>query len=401
MKYILLFAITTCLSADLLDVENLYNAKNYEGAIQEARASKTEYSNPKLHLFWAKSAEALGRDDEAMSAYERVVMLDENNIDARVSLAQLYNKTDRAALANESKKELENFQLTPQQRNTLGLISGEDINKVKAQAKLGLGYDTNLNVLPDDEKSSLFTRLSANASYINELKEKGGWNLRADMKLYYQNNIDAHLYDIFVGGLDLGFGYVGDGYSIQVPLGYDMVNYLDVNLLDQLRFQPKVNIKHNDFIFNINTKYSQRNFKKSEHKSMNDSSLGFGGGMYYILGKDFAYANLNYETFSADDSSSVYIDRDLLKLSMGVNHNPNDYFLVTKVDYKYKLGNYDGDATTKKRKDNNHQLELKISHYLKKKLEFYVSLKYVKNSSNYDQADYTKSISMLGLSTNY
>jgi len=398
--YLLLFSTIT-LFASTKHVQQYYDAKKYEKAIKEARVSKNEYSNPQLHLLWAKSAEALGRLDEAMSAYERVIMLDEDNVDARVALAKIYNETNRLALATETKKELDNYQLTPEQRLSLGIIKGEDIDKVKAQVKLSLGHDTNINVSADDANSTLFSRLSANASYINELGAKKGWYGRGDMKLYYQNNTDAHLYDMFVGGLDIGAGYAGDGYSVYVPIGYSFIQYLDVNMLDQISLAPKINFIIDDLIINTNVKYAQRKYKQSEHKSMDDTSFGLGAELFYLMGKDFSYVNFLYESFSADNNGSSYIDRDAITLSAGINHNFSKD-IVTKFDYRYRKGLYDDDvASGEKREDDYHQFEFKASHYLEEKLELYFSDRYVLNKSNYSESDYTKNIAMFGLSLNY
>ena len=403
-KIILLIIATISIYAGIIEVETLYNNNEFEKAIEEARASKDEYSNPRLHLLWAKSAEALGRDDEAMSAYERVIMLDDENVDARVALAKVYDKTKRHDLANETKIELQNYQLTPEQRNSLGLLKGEDIEEVKAQAKLSVGYDSNINVSANkaDKISTFFGRFSGSASYINELGDKNGLYARADFKLYYQNNTSAHYYDMLLAGLDLGLGYSGDGYSVHVPLGYDRIHYLDVDMLGQFRLEPKVNITFDNIIINANLKYSKRSYKQDIHKGMNDTSYGIGSGLYYLLGKNFAYINLKYETFSSDETlHSLYIDRDTVTASIGLNYNISDS-IVSRIDYRYRLSSYDDLATlTEKREDDYNQFELKLSYYLDEKLELYISDRYIKNNSNYTQSDYSKNIAMFGLSVNY
>ena len=176
---IILLTFSLSLFASLADTQTYYNAGEYEKAIGEAKSSVSEYANPNLHLFWAKSAEKLGRDDEAMSAYERVEILDENNIDARVALVKLYKRTGRDALALSASKELQNYQLTPEQRTTLQNLRGTSTHSINAFATLGIGYDTNINIAPDELGSvvgaadsivTMFSRLSASLSYINEFE---------------------------------------------------------------------------------------------------------------------------------------------------------------------------------------------------------------------------------------
>jgi opacity protein-like surface antigen len=384
------------------EVQNFYDAGDFSEAIAEARASKSEYSDPQLHLLWGKSAEALGHLDEAMSAYERVIILDEDNVDVKVALADIYNRTKRDELALDTKKELQNYQLTPEQRSSLGLIKDKDIQRIKAQAKISIGYDDNINVSNDDEESTAFTRLNASLSYIDDLEDKKEWYLRSDLKVYYQNNVDAHNYDMLFSSIDLGVGYAGDGYNIYMPVGYGFVNYLDENLLDQISFEPRVDISLDDLILNINTKYVQRNYKPSMYKIMDERSYAVGAGAYYLSGIDFTYFNFKYEKFSADDAQSLFIDKDLLTFVLGVNYNISD-ILVTRLDYRYRLGLYDDEVVAKseKREDSYNQIELKLSHFIDENMELYLSNRYAKNSSNNISTDYTKNISMFGLSVNY
>ena len=269
MKIILLLTTLTVLAnASYKKAQEFYENKEYIKAIKEAKSSTGEYSNPKLHLVWAKSEEALGHTKEAMLGFERVAILDEKDSEARLKLTTIYKKTHRDTLAQDMSKELQNYQLTPEQRASLELLENDDINSFKAKVTLSAGYDTNINVSAsadalDDyntlanegEKGTLFARLNASLSYIHDLESKGGWYLRGDLKAYYQNNTDAHYYDIFVGGAEVGVGYVGDGYTLYLPVAYDRVNYLDVDLLSQVGLKPSVNITlSKELVVNINAR---------------------------------------------------------------------------------------------------------------------------------------------------
>jgi len=92
--------------AGVKDAQRLYNQKNYSGAIAQAKKSTHEYSNPNLHLIWAKSAKVLGNNLEAMSAYERVVMLQPSNIEAKKELARTYVALGKHRLAIQITEEL-------------------------------------------------------------------------------------------------------------------------------------------------------------------------------------------------------------------------------------------------------------------------------------------------------
>jgi len=414
---VLLTALTVLASANYEKAKEFYDKKEYQKAIEEAKTSTDEYSNPKLHLIWAESEEALGHQKQAMSAYERVVMLDENDVDSKVKLIQIYNTTGRKILANEISVSLKNYQLTPEQRSSLELLEKKSISTIKAKASLSIGHDSNINVsaATEDlntyynsiglvgEQATLFARFNGSASYINDFDTKGGWYARGDMKIYYQSNFDASKYNMFIGSAEAGLGYAGNGYSLYLPVGYDRVYYLDTDMLSQVKVLPKIDMTlSKNFILNLNARYAVKTYNDILYTRMNDSSVGAGGGLYYLFDKNFAYMNVMYENFTATDSLSFkYIDKTALTTSLGVNYNIAD-IVTARLDYRYRKADYsDVIRSGSKRSDDYHQVELKLSHYFGKHYELFISDRYIKNASNYVPAKYSKNIAMFGLSANY
>lgn len=418
-KVILFIALTVVANASYNKAKAFYDAKEYQKAVVEAKSSTEEYSNPKLHLIWGESEEALGDEKQAMSAYERVVMLDENNVEARVKLVKIYQKTHRIYLAKKMKKELQNYQLIPKQRSSLALLEQESISSIKAKVILSMGYDSNINVSAKEhdlntyyktnssqgKRATLFSRLNGNGSYINELAEKGGWYVRSDLKLYYQDNFNATHYDMFIGGLVGGIGYTGSNYMLYVPLSYDRIHYLGTDMLAQVTLTPKLSMSlSKNLILDMDIKYASRSYVKDKYKNMNDNSYGASAGFYYLFDKNFFYTKLRYEDFSSTKNTYFsYIDRTQIGIATGVNYNLRD-IMIARVDYKYRKSNYSDllhPLVTTKRADDYNQVALKLSHYFHKSYELFISDKYIKNSSNYVPAKYTKNIVMFGMSANY
>ena len=422
MKLLLtIFILSSFLHASYEKAQTYYDNKEYNSVLKEAKASTDEYSNPKLHIIWAKSAEALGLSNEAMNAYERAVMLDENDTTSRMALLKIYDATGRVGLANALGVELQNYNLTPEQRNSLEVLIKENSNSLKAKASISLGHDSNINVSADGgvlddyyggvgslgEQETLFVRMNAALSYIHELGNKGGWYLRSDAKLYYQNNFDASRYNMFIGDLSAGVGYSGSNYTLYLPVDLSYVNYLEVSLLSEISLRPRANISlSKNFILNINVKYSTRNYGKDIYKGMSDSSYGIGTGVYYLFSKNYLYATALYEDFSSTEVLHYsYIDKSMLTLTTGVNYELSSW-LMGKLDYKFRQGSYDDSSdllygSSQKRKDNYSQVELKLSYFFAKHYELFASDRYAQNSSNYVPAEYTKNIAMFGLSANY
>lgn len=392
----------------------LYDQGKYDLVITEAKQSTKEFGNPKLHLLWGKSAEALGQDEMAMSAYERVLMLDPDNVDVRVHLTSLYVNSDRAELASEMSKSTENYQLTPAQRSSLDTLKKADADELKIAATLAIGYDSNINVSPNDidiinsgeSLSTMFSLFTAHLSYRYDLNENKDWYIRTDADLFYQNNFesDANYYNIFAASADVGLGYRGDKYDIFLPLKYGRLHYLERDFMETVGFEPRINLTFTpSLIGTLNARYTERTYLDAADKNRDDSISGYGGGLYWLFEKDFAYLTSNYDNYRPEHSDSLlFTDKETFKLSAGINYNVNDWF-IARLDYRYRYTLYedflpDGD---KQRSDYYNQGELKLSKMVLDTLEGSLLYRYSTNKSNYDLAEYNKDIVMFGLQYNF
>jgi len=408
----LLLMSPVILFAGIAEIQTLYDKKNYDQVITEAQKSTSEYGNAKLHLLWARSAEALGKDEIAMSAYERVLLINPDNTEVRVHLAMFYTYSDRHQLAEEMSKSIENYQLTPAQRMSLDRLEKDDLQQFKASASIAMGYDSNINVSPDDlnlpefgeEIDTLFTQFQANLSYIHDLDEKGGWYLRSDADIFYQNNADASYYNLFTGAANIGLGYSNDFYDVLLPVSYGRMNYLDRDLLENFSTDPRINITlSKSLIGNINARYTHRSYLQEEDKNRDDDIAGIGLGLYWFVENNFAYISTNYDNYDAKYSNSLrFTDKETTSVSMGINYHVKEWF-IARLDYRYRYAKYDdiieGDGN--KRSDDYHQTEFKVSRMLSDTMEALLLYRYAKNNSNYELAEYDKDIVMLGIKYNF
>ncbi len=127
----LLLAGTQLFSVEMETLQAYYDQGAYQNVIAEASADYAQYDNPKLHLLWAKSAEALGDDITAMSAYERVLLLDPAQSDAQIALVAIYKRLHRDMLSNALYANEFREASTASPRN----------RELRLDARLSLGYD--------------------------------------------------------------------------------------------------------------------------------------------------------------------------------------------------------------------------------------------------------------------
>ena len=402
----LLFYIFTIgvLHANYREALQYYNNAQYVQAIAAAKKSKKSYTNPNLHLLWGYSAKVLGHYDEAMHAFERVLILDKGNKQAQKALFSIYRQTDRLDLIEQN--------LDPSyHRRSRGL-------PIKSTVSVVTGYDSNANVSPgstvlneyfdtntsEAQLSSYFTRMRAKASYTSDLGGKGRWFTKAVIRAYVQSNFSAHFYDLTTGSLELGIGYNDKKYDLYLPLTYYRVNYLEKDLLEQYRFSPSVMVPINDDItLDLLLHYSQNRYLLSEDSAKDDHTVGIGTGVYYLFGKHFAYFGLKYDHRVAEHANAEsYIGVDFYSANVATSYYFSSSYLGT-LNYQFRYGRYDDRVglSNIRRDDNFHQLDLMLTYMVSKKMELYIAESYSQNLSNYVPSEYKKNSIMFGINLQY
>ena len=392
-----------------------YNEGLYQKALDEAKKSKKNYSNPNLHLIWGYSAQQLGHTEEAMHAFERVLILDANNKQAKVALPQIYRQTDRTELLSEKER---GYVYGVSERGMPAELKKKYTLPLKVKTSLALGYNSNANATPgsavldtyfdtdsnEEALSSFFLRMTAGINYKYDFGHEDGWYMKTALNALMQSNFSAHLYDLSSVSLEWGAGYEQDNYNLYLPMTYSRINYLDKDLLEHYRFQPTLFIPVNDnFMLNVSILYSESNYIQHEDLTKDDSTWGFSTGGYFLFGDHFAYISAKYENKSPQHAEpSKYIGAKFLTATFGLHYNITPSLLGT-IDYRFRHARYDDKVglTNTIRDDNLHLLDLKLSYKLSEMSEIYISESYTQNLSNYVPSEYKKHNILIGVSVNY
>ncbi len=354
-----------------------------------------------------------GNTNLAQAAYERALMRESDNQQARLKLAALYRSLQMQAEADAVLAEIDGDRLSPQQRSSLEALkrSAGAMQQFKARAELDFGYDDNINISPlsDDllfpamqgARATLFTRLKADASYLHDLAGEGGWFLRGDANLYYQNNASAHYYDALYGRFYAGGGYRDGNFALYVPLFYDRLNYLDRDLLHESGIRPELDLRlSNPYLLNLYAGYRARRYNQSSDRLRDDDIITAGVGLYRLKGRNAAYLKARYENYSAThDDPIAFTDKDLYYLAIGGLYAVGDTADI-RLNYQYRYGDF-AEVTAGRREDRNHDLTLALERDVVSALRLRAQYRYVDNRSNYEPADYTKNEFILGVAYTY
>jgi len=397
MKYLLFFLfLTSMLHASYIDALKLYKQQKYQASIDELQKSYSEYGDERVHLLWAKDAQKLGEIKQAMSAYERVLIINPNNAEATLALLKIYKQTKRIELALKLQKKIQTLSLTPLQQKELQKIGHITKESISMQAQASVGYDTNVNSSPDSttfkKEESLFTRVTGTIHYTNEINKKYAHYIGADATLYYQNNIDASTYNMLLLNGLIGVGYKWKKYDFFIPLSYTKLHFLDQDLYDEIGIFPTLRFKvEKDIFTKIKLHYASRSYT-STSSLRDDTKLGLEVNGFYTHNNDIFFTTLSYFNYSANKSSYLtFIDKDVYSASFGVKH-PIIYENITaKLLYKWKNTSFSS------REDTQHKIDLTLTKPILKNLNLSLTNQYTTNDSDYALAKYDKYVLMLGI----
>jgi len=400
----------------LYDAQKLYDKKLYQKTIDMAKSSVSDYPNPKLHILWAKSAEKLGKASEAMSAYERAIMLSPLNTSIQKSLLSIYIKTKRYKLAVNLSDELKSKNI-----DLSGFkIKSYDTSKsnIDASASLSYGYDTNYNIhhessTLDDfygttnvptKKASKFSQTILDIGYTKEFEND--IYIRSKFNGYYKLVTDDTNYNVYLNNIEFGVGYYTNDYNIYVPISYYRLFYLKQDYLSVLSLSPRIDYKwNNNFILSLSTSFEKRTLFVDNDR--NDRTVGIGTALYYSIEKNYLFVDLNYKVYKSTGALyQDFTDKKNFTMTIGAKHNFTPKVNLS-ASYKISLTEYiDSIGTTITpdntiRSDTYSQINIRLSKQFTKNITLYIENEYSVNKSNFIPSDYDKNVLSVGINLNY
>ena len=353
-----------------------------------------------------------GNFNLAQAAYERAIIEDVNSSLAHRKLSDLYTKMQMPKQASAALSGSDNRQLTPQQKTTLQAMQEEQekqLSEFHTRLTLKGGYDSNINISPLDDTlinraealDTFFARATVDLSYLHDLSEYGGWYLRSDTNVYFQDNASTHDYDVLYGRVYAGGGYRNSLFNLYLPLFYDRLNYLNKDLLQESGVRPDLTLSLSlHWYLDLNAMYTARRYIESVDRIRDDNIYAAGVGFYWLEDANLFYLKLRYESYQAENSLAPnFTDKSLYYFNLGGNYdlgNLTDFI----GEYQFRQGEFD-DHQNINRQDSNHNISLAIEQTLAYGFRLRGDYRYLYNSSTLSEAQYQKNEIMLGLVYNY
>lgn len=336
---ILIFISAPLMAKEIEYLKTLYAKKEYQRTYNRAQVFlKQNPMNKDVQLLFANSAYHLGRSDEAMAAYDRVLMIAPNNTTSKIQLAKLYIKAKAYRLAG--------LELDTVSKQRLSKKQKQEVLTLKKKLRPHRTQKAKNKQKPTQEKSK-----QAHAA------DKPFMNIGLNIGLLYDSNVNSDIgegvYKIpvnnfpYAGSKAKGkfahFESIGLSKDIGLTDSSGLLTYLSLYNKNYINHDAKTDLAYG--AFGLSPHYTMSNFRVSLPMGFNRIFLDYKGYVNnYNLGLDVKRA-----------------------LSNG----------LIEAGYQYSQSRFDGKNTA--RNANNHGLYLGFRHNLFSDVSQSIRVNYAKN----------------------
>jgi tetratricopeptide (TPR) repeat protein len=382
----------------------LYQSNNFKESYKLfSTLFEKKSDDAEINFYLGRCATELKLYDEALGAYDRVLILDPNHTRTKIELGRVYFEQKDYEQAQDTFSEALNEDIPNEVKEQINkfLVAIENAHKshtINGAFIVGVSYDTNVKNSPDKlpwlggneqiKDNSLSETLSLNHIY-KPYRKNYAWN--NSLVLYNQNYEDTQDSNIFYGQFSSGVNYSAQNYEVAFTPVYERLVFGGVSMMEALGVGIKYsNIVEEGMILeqNLGTK---RQFFNNENKLMNANLLEYSGTLKTAIDKDKIFS----VGFLATRNKDIYEGRTdvnqhsrALKLDFTfpiekVNINTN--FLLKKLNYDNTDGVYND-----VREDLSRTYGVTFTRPITGSILVSVSANRVENESNFQTNRYQK-----------
>lgn len=409
--------------SDYTQALKLYNMGDFQNAYQQFYTlSEVAPDNVEVNFYLGRSALELKHYDDAVSAFDRVLILNPSHVRTKLELARLYFEIQQYDTAQSLLDGVlqEQLPLTVQE-NVIALKSAIDQQKTKhtfgGALILAWDYDTNigndvgrgvtqnvLNIIDlpgnDQRKSAgLAQTLVLNHSY--DMGAKGGWAWDSTFVTYNKNLTQYSDKDLMLFSFATGPSFTYDIYKLSLQAIYDKVRLESDDYMNISRFALNLKtILTPELMLETDITQKRSIHTQSSNTTDSDATL-YTMGVRYALNPQDPWIIAAYVSYKDEN------ERDKAAAQYGVSLDEWSYRLELSkeifkdfratIGYTYKDTNYkEFDALFNlKRSDTEDYYSTSLSYMLTKQSSIMLSYAYSDHASNNALYTYKKNVTAL------
>lgn len=288
------------------EAKKLYASKSYnESYVILSSLYLNALDDPELNFYLGKSAFEVGEFPMALAAFERVSMLDPNNVRNALELARTQYQVGLYSESEEGFRSiLQNPRLPENVRLNVEYYLGAIAKKQErsfffTSAKAGFLYDSNVNfgsandtyTLPGfgtfastDPRSDMAHEETLSFTHLYDFGAQGGAMVRNQASIYNRSYNDEHGYNIVALSYNPALVYNDQRSSYELIGGIDRLRLSGENYYTSYSLQPKWMYNYLPALRQtLALKLARKNYTQSANSELDSRSVEANGGLEYYL----------------------------------------------------------------------------------------------------------------------
>lgn len=386
-----------------------------------------DMGNILVNFYLGRSAYELGKYEFAISAYDRILIVQPDNSRVRLELAQTYMKMDLYA------QSIKEFEIVLNDKKIPSQVKKQIESKIRLMknkqkkhfynitAMTGILYDSNINATPSTGAFDIYNPTIGSTVTINNSDEEksssiyqtvGQFNHKyrysdnfilsnsvTALQMKYNNHKEK---DVQALSLSTTPTYLQDTYKLSLALGFDKINLGHKSYQHNFYINPTyTKMINSSFLYDLGLKFGDVNFDKEKDKNAHIYELQ--NSLKYLT-KDYGLFSFGLNIGKEKEIKEVRTDIDHKYYTMYITNSYDfmeDYTLLSSLNYKI-LEYSDNDINfLSKREDKKSDVSISIQKPIFKEILLNVGTTYTHRDSNHASSDYDKYSMKMNLLWNY
>ncbi len=392
-----------------------FDKKDYQAAYKEfSKLFDIEPQNDVVNFYLGRSALELKQYEEAIGAFERVLIIKPGFSRARIELARAYFEAGNLQEAERLVKiVLENPELPANVRPNvekfaqvieakkkksfvsgfmlLGLTRDDNVNNTVGQTEYFLPVLNN-NVAAAAKKSDFTTSVIFGLNHVYDLGKSGDWLWKSTGLGFFQKYQDVKTNEISLVSITTGPSYMTKAYELYLPVSYTKIYKQAAPYMIDNTIAAKYTRKLP--IFNLTTSASlkMKTYEKEADRRKDSLTQELSIGISRPFAEVYTLsASCGMASERSDDGNQSDVESDTIKYSLSLAKKINDKLDVT-LSHTFKDQGYTltDPSFSVKRGDQQRTYGASAMYKINKKNMFKFDYTFTDNASNIAAYDYEK-----------
>ncbi|WEJ62764.1 tetratricopeptide repeat protein [Thiomicrorhabdus lithotrophica] len=401
----------------------LFKAKDYQASYNAfEKLVQSDFNSFNYNFYLARSATLLNNLDEAISIYERILIVDPTNTRSKLELGKLHFQQNSYALSESYFKDALKEDIPPAVARNVNqyltkMKSTRSKSTLSAAVIFGVGHDSNINTTPESESwfvpafgvdfdnaneviGSNFHQETVVVDHYYDALQEYGFGIKNNLLFYAKTLSEQNDYNILFTRYTPALVFPVGKNRLEAALEYSHMHYGEESYLESYGLAPKMvfKTKPNQMV-SLQGKILKKHYLQAE-KQEKDATQG----EISIAVKQKINSNLLINLTSKaqrerKDSGDLYdVDYDSIGIQLGINYGlSHDWKLGGSIGIKEVRYSDKNPFFFEQREDSNRRLSINLTKNINKSLAIQASLNRTFNQSNQEPYEYQKDLATLNV----